>query len=54
MVWNVHIKAFWYTNDIINLVLPLDVCDSTALEPAFQKVSQTFGPIDVLLLNAGR
>jgi len=36
------------------LVLPLDVCDSTALEPAFQKVSQTFGPIDILLLNAGR
>jgi len=36
------------------LVLPLDVCDSTALEPAFQKVLQTFGCINVLLLNAGR
>jgi len=36
------------------LVLPLDVCDSMALEPAFQKVLQTFGSIDVLLLNAGR
>lgn len=36
------------------LVLPLDVCDSAALVPAFQKVLQVFGPIDVLLLNAGR
>jgi dehydrogenase/reductase SDR family protein 7 len=36
------------------LVLPLDVCDSAALEPAFQKVLKTFGGLDVLILNAGR
>jgi len=36
------------------LVLPLDVCDTAALKPAFEKVLHAFGKLDILLLNAGR
>jgi len=39
-------------NDI--LVVPLDVCDASKLEPAKDLVIQTYGKIDVLVLNAGR
>ncbi len=39
---------------VLFTVLPLDVCDTTALKPAFEKVLHAFGKLDILILNAGR
>ncbi|CAG7816755.1 unnamed protein product [Allacma fusca] len=36
------------------LVLPLDMVDFKSHEPAFQRVKEKFGKVDVLISNAGR
>ena len=36
-----------------SLVLPTDVLDPAALEPAFARVESAWGPVEVLVVNAG-